>query len=439
MSVRTAVFVLLTAVMFNLSTASPPIPLTSELLSNGSFEAESNGWQKKFTDVLKSDKVKCDSAEKIVAHAGECAFMFRGNPGGTKSKLRQTVSDTSAVTSGAEMTFSAYIDPRSADAGATIGKAVVKFSDGGKLTLMLAMPAAGAGYTLVTDTETVSSAAAVEKVQVILQYGGSSGKFYVDDVSLTVSASGETPTPEITVTPPAGWTLVWSDEFNGSQIDPANWVFDIGTGSGGWGNNELEYYTDRPENARIENGMLVIEARKEAYEGSEYTSARLKTQGLQAWTYGRIEARIQIPYGQGIWPAFWMLGTNITEVSWPQCGEIDIMENIGSEPYTVHGTVHGPGYSGGDGVGSSVSLDVPFSEGFHLFAVEWSATEIRWYLDGGLYLTVTTEDVPGAWVFDHDFFLLLNVAVGGNWPGSPDSTTIFPQQMKVDYVRVYQQ
>ena len=240
--------------------------------------------------------------------------------------------------------------------------------------------------------------------------------------------------------PPAPWLLVWSDEFDGENINAENWTYDIG--GTGWGNAELQYYTDRPENARIEDGELVIEARREEerIQGREYTSARLKTQGLQSWTYGRIEARMQIPTGQGIWPAFWMLGDNITTVSWPRCGEIDVMENIGSEPKLVHGTVHGPGYSGANGVGNSYPHPegAAFADDFHVYTVEWEPEEIRWYVDDEHYGTVTVDDVPGEWVYDHPFFIILNVAVGGHWPGYPDDTTVFPQQLRVDYVRVYE-
>ena len=234
-----------------------------------------------------------------------------------------------------------------------------------------------------------------------------------------------------------GWDLTWGDEFDGAAIDPENWVFDIG--GDGWGNSEWQYYTDQTSNARLEDGFLVIEAKEESFSSRDYTSARLKTQALHAWTYGRFEARIQIPYGQGIWPAFWMLGEDIPQVGWPQSGEIDIMENIGREPATVHGTVHGPGYSGADGVGSGFNLTSgQFSEDFHVYAIEWEPEEIRWYVDDTLYHALTPDDVPGEWVYDHPFFIILNVAVGGAWPGYPDETTEFPQQMLVDYVRVYQ-
>lgn len=231
------------------------------------------------------------------------------------------------------------------------------------------------------------------------------------------------------------WQLVWQDEFNGDEIDLSKWTFNLG---GGWGNGEDQYYTDRPENVRLENGCLLIEARREDIEGYRFTSARMKTQGLHAWTYSRIEARIRIPSGQGIWPAFWMLGSNIISTGWPNCGEIDIMEHVGKEPFHIHHALHGPGYSGGENVGGSVRLAAPPSAAFHVYAIEWEADEIRWYLDGELIDTIRAESVPGEWVYDHDFFILLNVAVGGYWPGAADETTVFPQQMLVDYVRVYQ-
>ncbi len=244
-----------------------------------------------------------------------------------------------------------------------------------------------------------------------------------------------------------GWTLTWSDEFNGpdgSAIDSSKWVQEVG--GGGWGNNELEYYTARPQNSFIQDGNLVIKAVEEKYTGSDkvsrpYTSARLKTQGKFSQMYGRFEARIKIPRGQGIWPAFWMLGDDIDKVQWPTCGEIDIMENIGKEPNMVHGTIHGPGYSGGAGIGLplATAVDQKFADEFHVYAVEWEPKEIRFYVDEFLYATRTPADLPkGAkWVYDHPFFIILNVAVGGGWPGNPDATTVFPQTMLVDYVRVY--
>jgi len=244
-----------------------------------------------------------------------------------------------------------------------------------------------------------------------------------------------TPTPEWTR---EGWELVWHDEFEGEEVNRDDWAFDLGRGSGGWGNHELQWYTDRPENVRLEDGLLIIEAREEEFIRSDYTSARMKTEGRHSWLYGRFEARIQIPRGQGIWPAFWMLGTE--GGNWPNIGEIDIMENIGREPHTVYTTVHGPGYSGGNGVGQPYTLPGgdPFADDFHVYAVEWEPESITWYVDDNPVFAITPDSVPGEWVYDHPFFLIMNVAVGGDWPGSPDETTVFPQQMRVDYVRVYQ-
>jgi beta-glucanase (GH16 family) len=242
------------------------------------------------------------------------------------------------------------------------------------------------------------------------------------------------------------YVLVWSDEFsgaNGSLPDSSKWIME--TGGGGWGNHELETYTNRAQNAHVQNGNLIITANKETYKGTDgitrqYTSARLKTLGLFEQKYGRFEARIKIPRGQGIWPAFWMLGNNIGTVDWPNCGEIDIMENIGKEPDKVHGTIHGPGYSGENGLGGSYTLPSgKFGDDFHIFAVEWEPSAVRFYVDGNLYETRTPADLPAGktWVYDHPFFILLNLAVGGGWPGNPDRTTVFPQQMLVDYVKVY--
>ncbi len=245
------------------------------------------------------------------------------------------------------------------------------------------------------------------------------------------------------------WKLLWSDEFDGvegSLPDSGKWVME--TGGNGWGNQELETYTNRAINAQQKGGMLVITARKEKYKGTDqierqYTSARIKTQGLFEHAFGRVEARIKIPEGQGIWPAFWMLGNNIGRVGWPACGEIDIMENIGKEPSTVHGTIHGPGYSADKGIGSPYSTPdgKKFAEDFHVYAIEWSPNAIRFYVDDHLYATRTPAEMPAGakWVFDNKFFLILNVAVGGGWPGNPDKTTKFPQRMLVDYVRVYEQ
>ncbi len=248
-------------------------------------------------------------------------------------------------------------------------------------------------------------------------------------------------------TPAQQWKLSWSDEFkgpDGAPPDPAKW--EVVTGGGGFGNKELEQYTARPENIRQEHGNLVITARHESFTGAdgiqrEYTSARLQTKGKFEQKYGRFEARIKIPQGQGMWPAFWMLGDDNRSTGWPGCGEIDIMENVGYEPGKIHGSMHGPGYSGGSPLTGAFSLPAgaKFSGDFHVFAVEWDASAVRFYVDDHLYETQTPDSIPSSkhWVFDHPFFILLNLAVGGQWPKDPDSTTQFPQQMLVDYVRVY--
>lgn len=265
---------------------------------------------------------------------------------------------------------------------------------------------------------------------------------------LTLLATATVPSRNEAIAGATGWTLVWSDEFNGtngSRVDSSKWAFDIG--GNGWGNNELQTYTDRTTNAVIADGSLVIKTLKESFTGPDnitrtFTSARLLTRNKFTQQFGRFEARIKVPFGQGIWPAFWMLGDNIGSVGWPKCGEIDIMENIGREPSIVHGTLHGPGYSGENGITAAYMLPhgKTFADEFHTFAVEWEPNVLRFYVDGLLYKTRGPTDLPAgtSWVFDHPFFVLLNVAVGGAFPGNPDDSTVFPQQMQVDYVRVYQ-
>ena len=275
--------------------------------------------------------------------------------------------------------------------------------------------------------------------------------------AMLVACGSVPPSPPDPVIPvgsgqPPAWTLAWSDEFDGAAgtpVDGTKWVAD--TGGHGWGNQELEHYTTSTENASLDGaGRLVITARALPadsplrcwYGTCRYTSARLKTKGKFEPAYGRIEARIRVPRGQGLWPAFWMLGANIDAVDWPRSGEIDVMENIGKEPAMVHGTLHGPGYSADKGISGSSSLATgAFADDFHIYTVEWTPGQVRWLLDEREYHRATPANLPSgaAWVFDHPFFLLLNVAVGGGWPGNPDATSTFPQQMLVDYVRVYRQ
>jgi beta-glucanase (GH16 family) len=248
------------------------------------------------------------------------------------------------------------------------------------------------------------------------------------------------------IDPPEGYELVWSDEFDGDTINPENWTYDIG--GWGWGNGEAQYYTDRPENARVENGLLVIEARQEQYEGSYYTSARMLTKGLQEFQYGRIEARIKVPAGVGTWPAFWMLGSNFgredledpAQAEWPQAGEIDIMEWVGKEPDLVVGTIHGPGYAGAGGLTTWYRQDFDVSEDFHIFAIEWDSDGIRWFFDDEQYAEKTPASLSGReWVFDQPFFIILNTALGGTLGGTIGFDTEFPVYMYVDHVRVYQE
>lgn len=241
------------------------------------------------------------------------------------------------------------------------------------------------------------------------------------------------------------YQLVWEDNFSGSAgtaPDPAKWTYDIGIGPGndGWGNQELEYYTNRPENVSLDGaGNLAITARSESFSGRSFTSARINTKGLFAQTYGRFEARIKMPWGPGIWPAFWMLGNNIDVVSWPQCGEIDIMEYRGQEPNLVYGSLHGPGYSGGAAITKSFGYtNNRFDTEFHVFAIEWGVDFIEYYVDDNLYQRIKPEDAPGEWVYKQPFFIILNVAVGGNYVGFPTPQTPFPQTMLVDYIKVYQ-
>lgn len=242
--------------------------------------------------------------------------------------------------------------------------------------------------------------------------------------------------PTVTAKADTGWNLAWSDEFNGTNINTSNWKYE--TGGDGWGNNELECYTNRSENARIENGNLVIEARKENYSGMNYTSARLKSQGLKNWTYGKVEARMKLPAGQGVWPAFWMLGENISQVSWPKCGEIDIMEHINNES-AIHGTIHWDSTGNNTHAqygAASPNIDVTQ---YHVYSIEWDASSIKWFVDGTQYLEANiANNINGTEEFHKPFFILFNLAVGGNWPGNPDGSTPFPAKMYVDYVRVYQ-
>lgn len=251
------------------------------------------------------------------------------------------------------------------------------------------------------------------------------------------------PTPNNGYTTPStypGYTLVWSDEFSGSTLDQSVWNTELGNGSGGWGNNELEYYTGSPKNVFLSGGNLVIEARKEPINGFNYSSSRLTTQGKKSFKFGRIDIRAKLPVGKGIWPALWMLGTNIGSIGWPACGEMDIMELIGTYPGRVYATMHwknSAGVHASSGANFNL-LSGDFSQQFHVFSMVWVRDLIKCYVDDQLYLTVNATDVGATYPFNADQFFIFNVAVGGNWPGSPDAGTQFPQRMFVDYVRVFQ-
>ena len=258
------------------------------------------------------------------------------------------------------------------------------------------------------------------------------------------------PTDKTPVPPPEAWALRWADEFDGaagSSPDPTKWVLETGRGpnNDGWGNNELQTYTARPENVSLDGeGHLVITAQREAFEGQPYTSARITTQGLFSQRYGRFEARVRTPAGKGLWPAFWMLGANIKEVTWPLCGEIDILELRGNQPGAVISSLHGPEYSGGGAISKRYALESgTFDADFHVFRVDWDPAVISFFVDDRLFQSVSARTVLGggrSWVFDTPFFLSLNVAVGGSFltpTGQPDQNTVFPQRMTVDWVRAY--
>ncbi len=297
------------------------------------------------------------------------------------------------------------------------------------------------------DTSTPTAAATETNDEATSDEASTDADTTVDTTVETTEPAGPTTTiatPEpVPVEPPDGMELVWSDEFDGDTIDLANWTYYIG--GWGWGNGEQQYYTDRPENARTQNGLLVIELRQERFEDSYYTSARLKSQGLQEFQYGWMEARIKVPKGAGTWPAFWMLGAEFDAASddpaeqWPNVGEIDIMEYVGREPDLVIGTIHGPGYSGSAGRSQWNRQEFDIADEFHTYAIDWDEEGIRFYFDGEQYFDIGPDDLGDReWVFDQPFFFILNLALGGTLGGVIDLDLEFPIQYYVDYVRVYQ-
>ncbi len=236
-----------------------------------------------------------------------------------------------------------------------------------------------------------------------------------------------------------GYSLTWSDEFSEKEIKSGNWTFESGNNNG-WGNNELQYYTDKKNNAFVSDGKLIIEARAESLNGSDYTSARMITKNKKVFTYGRVDIRAKLPKGKGVWPALWMLGNNIDAVSWPACGEIDMMELLGQEPNKVYGTLHwGSNTATHQSKGSNYVLSgASFDQEFHVFSMDWVQDSIKLFIDDQPFFSGKRSDVVGAYPFNNDFFFIFNIAVGGNWPGAPDGSTTFPQRMFVDYIRVFQ-
>ena len=266
------------------------------------------------------------------------------------------------------------------------------------------------------------------------------GKYFITAILFVVYSCSDNETQTVTTLK----KLVFVDNFEvDGALDSAKWAYDTGTGDNGWGNNELQYYSDRLENVEVKDGMLHITALQESYMGSGYTSGKVLTRGLFETKYGRFEARIKLPWGQGLWPAFWLLGDDAEgTVIWPKIGEIDIMEYVGQEPTIAHGSIHGPGYSAGEAVTKSYTLENSrFDTDFHVFGIEWGPNYINYYIDDVLYNQITPSDLPVGtkWVFnDNQFYLILNMAVGGSFVGSPNAETEFPQKMVVDYVKVYQ-
>lgn len=292
------------------------------------------------------------------------------------------------------------------------------------------------GYRFGTGSEIESSTGNIEYSYT--EKGTNNYTVYV--VAYSSTGHMVTTSKEITVFVTAELSLIWSDEFNTDGTpSTTNWNYDIGNGDWGWGNNELEYYTNRSENVVQENGNLVITAIKEAYQGYEYTSARLKTQHKFSFTYGKVEVRAKLPSGTGVWSAIWLLGDNISSVGWPACGEIDIMEYVGYQPNVVHSAIHTTSSSGNTVNNDSYNLATAEEE-FHVYSIEWTTTEIKFYIDETLHYTYQPSAYNDqTWPFTKNQFLILNLAIGGNWGGAQGvDDTIFPQQLMIDYVRVYQ-
>jgi beta-glucanase (GH16 family) len=258
-----------------------------------------------------------------------------------------------------------------------------------------------------------------------------------DDTYIPTSSNDGYTTPDNY----SGYTLAWADEFNGTQIDPANWGYDIG--GGGWGNDEWQFYTAESRNAYVKNGRLIIEALKEKYQNRDYTSARLITKGKREFTFGRVDIRAKLPKGQGIWPALWMLGSNIDQIGWPACGEIDIMELLGHQPDKTYGTIHWGKQGAGVSQTAQGSLQLTngktFADEFNVFSLDWEKDKLSILVNDKVIFSTTAAKLGAAnYLYNSPYFFIMNIAVGGRWPGYPDATTVFPQRMEVDYIRVFQ-
>lgn len=371
-----------------------------------------------------------------------------GTPG-TPATPKASIADVNQQRSGSATTFTFTVSLNQAATKAVTIQYATKDGDA----------KAGTDYTAASGT--VSIAAGSSSATIPVQVSGDSARkanqaFYVvlgSPVNCTIAR--ETATAQIInengtylsisndgyTTPDhyAGYTLAWSDEFSGNTINTANWGFESGN-NGGWGNNELENYTGRVQNAFVSNGNLIIEARQEPLDGQIYTSARMITKDKQSFKFGRVDIRARLPKGKGIWPALWMLGDNISTAGWPACGEIDIMELLGNETNKMYGTLHW-GATPATHASKGTNYTLPaggFDEKFHVFSMVWVQDTIKLLVDDQPYFTLNSHDVAGNYPFNSKFFFIFNIAVGGSWPGAPDANTTFPQRMFVDYIRVFQ-
>jgi beta-glucanase (GH16 family) len=379
-----------------------------------------------FPALLFLFSVSCEDKETTITNFTLDKYQF--TEGSTSQAQSVTVTVEGEINSTVQVHYELMAGSAKEGVDYTFTEGVLEFSAGKKQ----------ATFTFNTLGDTHLEL--IEELGLMLEYGGT--QFFA-----TIAIVDDDPIEPILTNEEGFYTpatypsmqLKWADEFEGASLNTSSWTYELGNGCNiglcGWGNNELEVYTDKPENIKLENGKLLITARKEA--GGGFTSARIKTENKRELKYGRIDVRAKLPKGQGIWPAIWALGENIDLVSWPACGEIDIMELVGHQPATVHGTVHynNDGYKTSSGSTTLASGD--FSDKFHVFSIVWDFNTITWYVDNVEFKKFNNSNMA-TWPFNKPFYFIMNVAVGGNWPGPPDNTTIFPQQMQVDYIRVFQ-